>query len=53
MHTAINGDMLNEPPNGVHYNRERMDELRAVGQKAFQENYPDKDFLKEFGRNYL
>ena len=43
----------NMPPNGVHFNREKMDELRAVGQRAFQEHYADKDFFKEFGRNYL
>lgn len=43
----------NEPPNGVHFNQERMWKLKQIGQKAFEEKYPDKDFLKEFGRNYL
>lgn len=43
----------NEPPNGVHQNRERMDYLRAVGQRRFNEVYPELDFFKIFGRNYL
>lgn len=43
----------NEPPNGVHFNRERMDALRRIGQKAFMKEYPDKDFMSEFGRNFL
>ena len=43
----------NEPPRGVHHNRQNMDKLRQIGQKAFQEKYPDKDFIFEFGRNFL
>ena len=43
----------NEPPNGAHYNRATMDYLRQVGQRAFMEHYPDKDFMAEFGRNFL
>lgn len=43
----------NQPPDGVHFNRERMDQIRAIGQRAFMEHYPDKDFMKEFGRNFL
>lgn len=27
--------------------------LKQVGQRAFNEYYPDLDFLKIFGRNYL
>lgn len=42
----------NEPPLGVHHNRERMDWLRAIGQTAFEKAYPNKDFLQEFHRNY-
>lgn len=42
----------NEPPNGVHHNRQRMDWLREKGQEAFEREYPDKSFIKEFGRNY-
>ncbi len=43
----------NEPPNGVHHNKEKMDWLRAEGQKRFEEEYPELDFLKVFGKNYL
>ena len=43
----------NEPPRGVHHNRANMDKLRAIGQRAFMEHYPDKDFVFEFGRNFL
>ena len=40
-------DHHNEPPNGVHHNKENMDKLRQIGQRAFEKAYPDKDFLKE------
>lgn len=43
----------NEPPNGVHHNRERAEILREIGQKAFNLNYPNKDFIKIFGRNFI
>ncbi len=43
----------NEPPNGVHHNRERMDYLRAIAQAKFEKVYPDINFLRTFGRNYL
>lgn len=39
--------------NGVHFNREKMLNLRKIGQRAFQREYPNIDFIKEFGRNYL
>jgi hypothetical protein len=43
----------NEPPNGVHHNKSTMQYFHELGQKAFEKHYPDKDFRKEFGRNYL
>lgn len=43
----------NEPPNGVHHNKTHMLLLKKIGQDAFQKTYPEKNFLKEFGRNYL
>lgn len=43
----------NEPPNGVHHNRERMEWLKQQGQKKFNEVYPDLDFRAIFGKNYL
>jgi hypothetical protein len=50
----------NEPPNGVHHNRERMDALRAEAERAWI-NARNKEvlqssidnFIREFGRNYL
>lgn len=42
----------NEPPNGVHHNKERMDHLHKLGQQKFQEVYSD-NFLKIFHKNYL
>ena len=27
--------------------------LKALGQQAFNEHYPDKDFMKIFGKNYI
>lgn len=43
----------NEPPDGVHHNKEVMDLLHQTGQRAFDASYPDLDFMKIFGRNYL
>ena len=43
----------NEPPLGVHHNAERMRYLKQIGQQAFIKHYPNKDFLKEFHKNYL
>lgn len=45
----------NEAPNGVHFNKDRNERLRQIGQKAWMEYYGKTadDFLKEYGRNYL
>lgn len=43
----------NEPPNGVHFNRERMDELRAEGQRKFESIASHEEFMSIFGENYL
>lgn len=45
----------NESPIGVHHNRQRMDWLRAIGQRAWMQhnNATIEDFIREFGRNYL
>ena len=43
----------NEPPNGVHHNAERMKQLRQIGQKKFEEIYPELNFRSIFGKNYL
>lgn len=46
-------DLHNEPPYGVHHNPAARCELERIGQEAFISVYPDKDFIKIFGRNYL
>lgn len=38
---------------GVHFNKELDNELKEMTQKKFIEVYPDLDFLKIFGKNYL
>lgn len=43
----------NEPPNGVHHNKRANDQLRRMGQRAFERHYPDLDFKSIFGRNFL
>lgn len=43
----------NEPPNGVHHNRSNDIKLKQEGQRRFKKAYPNLDFLKIFGRNYL
>lgn len=43
----------NEPPLGVHHNKERMRYLQQIGQRAFMEHYPNKNFIEIFKRNYL
>lgn len=43
----------NEPPDGVHFNRERMDMLKAQGQRKFESIASHEEFMKIFGENYL
>jgi hypothetical protein len=38
---------------GVHFNTELDKKLKAYTQRCFKEVYPDKDFLKIFGKNYI
>lgn len=45
-------DEHNEPPNGVHFNKQLKREIQAEAQGAFEAEYPDLDFMKIFGRNY-
>jgi hypothetical protein len=37
----------------VHKNAETDERVKREAQKSFTEQYPDLDFLKIFGRNYL
>ena len=45
----------NEPPNGVHHNKERMLELKQIGQKAFMKYYNKTadEFRQIFGKSYV
>lgn len=37
----------------VHFNPVLDEKLKKLAQQAFMKAYPDKDFVKIFGRNYL
>lgn len=43
----------NEPPKGAHHNKETMQYLHEIGQRAFEAHYPEEDFMEVFGRNYI
>ena len=37
---------------GVHFNKEFMDELHEYAQTVFESLYGYEEFMKEFGKNY-
>lgn len=39
-------------PEAVHNNQENMEILRRMGQRAFENNYPELNFKEIFGKNY-
>lgn len=41
----------NEPPNGVHFNRDVSESVKQLAQEKFEETFDD-DFFHIFGRNY-
>ena len=45
----------NEPPNGVHHNRERANILKARAQRRImlEQGWNKEDFIREFGKSYL
>jgi hypothetical protein len=45
----------NEPPNGVHHNRENANILKARAQRRLmlENGWNTDDFIREFGKNYL
>jgi hypothetical protein len=45
--------MHNEPPEGVHHNRERDLALKRIGQAAFERTHSREKFMRIFGKNYL
>ena len=46
-------EMHNMSDLGVHYNKDFAQYLKKIGQKAFEEHYPELDFVSIFYRNYL
>ena len=50
-HKQHNENVPGDP--GVHHSKVLNIWLKQIGQRAFIESYPGKDFLAEFGRNYL
>ena len=43
----------NEPPMGVHHNKEKRIALRQTCQKEYEQTHTREDFINEFGRSYL
>lgn len=43
----------NEPPDGVHYNRERREKLQRMGQRIYEQNHTREEFMQRYGRNWL
>jgi hypothetical protein len=43
----------NEPPNGIHFNRENELRLKREFQQKFEDEHPELNFIEIFGRNYL
>lgn len=43
----------NEPPNGVHFNRENDLRLKREYQALFEAEHNHEEFIRIFGRNYL
>ena len=46
-------DEHNEPPDGVHFNQALRRALERAGQEAFERKYPELNFMRIFGKNYL
>lgn len=53
MCVMLRADWHNMSNYGVHFNKSLNDELKEWGQRKFIEMYPDLDFLKIFGRNFI
>lgn len=42
-----------DPKEGVQYNREKADRLKAMAQIAFESRYSHEKWMETFGKNYL
>jgi len=49
----LRADWHNMADYGVHFNKELDIKLKQIAQRRFEEEYPQLDFLKIFGRNYI
>ena len=51
----LHHDCHNEPPEGVHFNKEKMQYLHEEGQKAAMKRYgwSKDEFRQMFSKNYL
>ena len=45
----------NEPPNGVHFNKDKMLQLKQYGQRKVmaEQGWTTEKFIEEFRKNYL
>lgn len=43
----------NEPPNGVHFNRENDLKLKRWAQTDFEKTHSRNEFIEIFGKSYL
>ena len=42
----------NEPPDGVHFNKDRRNYLKRIYQAKFEETHTREEFIAEFGKSY-
>lgn len=43
----------NEPPDGVHHNKARREELKRMAQARYEVEHSRDEFMGQYGRNYL
>jgi hypothetical protein len=43
----------NEPPDGVHFNKERRNYLKRIAQKEYEQTHTREEFIAEFSKNFI
>ena len=43
----------NEPPDGVHFNKTRMEHLKKVGQAIYEQDHTRDEWRQRYGKSYL
>lgn len=43
----------NMPPDGVHYNRAKADQLRQVAQRIYEKDHTREEWRARYGKSYL